>query len=194
MSIEQVIEALLFSAGRPMSVEELASSTGADEGAVRSALKRLAKLYDKRESAIQVTRVGSRYVMQLRTHLLTKVVKAAPTEIPVPVLKTAALIAYYQPIKQSNLQRMVGDKVYEHVKFLVDRYLIVTKEFGHTLLLTTSRRFPEYFGIPTSKREDIRRWIAEKVGIKVEEKKKILEVGGMGEAEVKSEGDGGGRG
>lgn len=183
MNEEQVIEALLFSAGRPLAVEDIISSTGLDEGIVRKALKSLTKSYDKRESAIQITKAGSKYVMQIRPHLLGKVVRSAPTEIPIPVLKTAALIAYYQPIMQSNLQRMVGDKVYEHVRFLADRDLIVAKDYGHTLLLSTSRRFPEYFGIPTTKREDIKRWMAEKVGIKVSVKGKVSETAAVAQGE-----------
>jgi hypothetical protein len=34
--------------------------------------------------------------------------------------------------------------------------------------LSTSSRFPEYFGIKTTKREDIKKWMAEKIGIKVD--------------------------
>lgn len=176
MAQEVMVEAVLFSAGKPVSVEEIAQTVSCGDDAVRACLKRLMDSYEKRGSAIEIAKVGSKYVMQLRPDLAPKAVKIAPAVIPKPILKTAALIAYHQPIRQSTLMTMVGGKVYDHVKYLSDCGLISTKKFAHTLILTTSNRFPEYFGIPTSKRDDIRRWIAQKVGIKFSPKdKKIAE-------------------
>jgi segregation and condensation protein B len=165
---EQVtIEAVLFSVGKPVSVEEIAQAGGLSEDTVRTSLKKLIAGYEKRQTAIEIAKVGSKYTIQLKPDILPRAGKLAPTTIPKQVLKTAALIAYYQPIRQSKLLMMAGNKVYEHVKFLADMGLISAKKYSHTLILTTSKKFPEYFGIPTARREDIKKWIAEKVGIKL---------------------------
>jgi segregation and condensation protein B len=89
-------------------------------------------------------------------------------DIPKRLLKTLALIAYHQPLKQSELLEMVGQKVYDHVKELHKLGLILESPQGQTKILTTSSRFPEYFGIKTTKRDDIKKWMAERVGIKVD--------------------------
>lgn len=164
---ETLVEAVLFSAGKPLSIEEITGGSGISKEDTQIALRKLVVGYQKRDTAIEIVRVGSKYVMQLKPNVLPRAEKLAPATIPKPVLKTAALIAYHQPIQQSKLMVMAGAKVYEHVKFLVDIGLISAKKYSHTFILTTSKRFPEYFGIPTAKREDIKRWIAEKVGIKL---------------------------
>jgi segregation and condensation protein B len=78
-------------------------------------------------------------------------------------LKTLALIAFHQPIKQSNLRRMIGPKVYDHVDELASHRLIYAKKHGSTEMLTTTKLFPEYFGINSTKPEEIREYLAKKV-------------------------------
>jgi len=66
-------------------------------------------------------------------------------------------------VKQSNLRRMAGDKIYDHVDQLSEMHLIHTKKHRNTELITLTRRFPEYFGLDMTKPEDIRSFLAEKV-------------------------------
>jgi segregation and condensation protein B len=164
---EKAVEAALFSAGRPIAIEELCTITNLPHGPVRRAVKRLIKKYRSEKTTLEVSRVGSRYAMQLKTGYAEDAVKVAPCEIPKRFLKTLALIAYHQPIKQSELKGMIGDKVYEHVPELQKYGMVHAKKFGPTKILMTSNRFPEYFGIETSTREGIKEWIANKFGLKV---------------------------
>lgn len=85
----------------------------------------------------------------------------ADAEIPRDVLKTAALIAYHQPILQADLRKMVGEKVYEHVRSLRASRLIHAYPKGRSLQLSTTQRFPEYFGLEVTNREDLRQWMAD---------------------------------
>ena len=84
-------------------------------------------------------------------------------EIPKKLLKTLALIVYHQPIKQSELQNILGPKVYEHVKELHELGLIRTRREGKTKILTTTKRMPEYFGISTTDKEEITKWLIKKL-------------------------------
>ncbi|MGQ9583752.1 MAG: SMC-Scp complex subunit ScpB, partial [Thermoplasmatota archaeon] len=165
---ERVVEAALFSAGRPVSVEEIQESTGLDAETIRRTLKKLIRSSQKRDSAFEVARAGTKYCMQVRKELVPAVSKLAQTDIPRRLLKTLALVAYHQPIKQSALLNMVGPKVYDHVKELHKLGMILESPSGQTKILTTSSRFPEYFGIKTTKREEIKKWMAEIVGIKTD--------------------------
>lgn len=77
---------------------------------------------------------------------------------------------------------MVGERVYDHMHELHERGLVVAREHGQSKMVTTSDRFPEYFGIPETEPERIRTFLAEKLGIKVGPKQeKPSEVAAEGE-------------
>ena len=165
MSDPGVVEAALFSAGKPLAVEEIAQTTALPPEAVRAALAGLAKTYQERGSAIEVARIGDKWTMQIRSEYGEKAQAFAPPELPKDLLKTAALIAYHQPVKQSDLIRMVGSKGYEHVRALQDVGLVNAKPVGQTLELRTSATFPEFFGLPATERDEMRRLLGERAGI-----------------------------
>src|SRR5688500_17713538 len=100
MTPKQVVEAALFSAGKPVSVEEIVSLTFLEPDSVKDALKELAKEYDARETVLEVSKAGAKWAMQVRTMAAEPATKFAPPEIPSKLLKTLALIAYHQPMKQ----------------------------------------------------------------------------------------------
>src|SRR5207237_8425923 len=94
----------------------------------------------------------------------------APPEIDRDILKTVALIAYHQPILQSNLFDMIGSKVYEHTKGLEELGLISRKPSGRSFALATTRYFAEFFGLKSTDREGIRRLMAQKAGVPYKER------------------------
>ena len=159
------IEALLFSAGKPLSVKELEDATSMDKKTIRSELKKLARQYKKRKTAIEVAKIGPNYVIQLKEEYINIASAVMKPNIPKDILKTAALIAYYQPIKQSKLQNMIGSKAYAHIKELKTQGLIITKPKKRTLEITTSSKFPEYFGIDAQTKDEIKKVMAERIGI-----------------------------
>jgi segregation and condensation protein B len=165
---ERVVEAALFSAGRPVSVDELQEATGLEPELIRQTLRKLIRSSKNRDTSLEVTKAGAKYAMQLKAELVPAAAKLAQMDIPRRLLKTLALIAYHQPVKQSTLLDMVGPKIYDHVKDLHKLGMITESPQGQTKLLSTSSRFPEYFGIKTTKREEIKKWMADKIGIKVD--------------------------
>jgi hypothetical protein len=88
-----------------------------------------------------------------------------PVEMGARSVKALTLIAYHQPILQSHLVRMLGDVAYEEVQHLRGMGLVHTEPQGSTLELTTTRRFAEYFGIPSSRPEEIRKYLEGKLGV-----------------------------
>ncbi|OGS49793.1 MAG: hypothetical protein A3K65_04745 [Euryarchaeota archaeon RBG_16_68_12] len=166
MNERGVVEAALFSAGHPVAVEEVAQSTGLAADTVRELLKGLVADYESRGSAIEVAKVGDKWTMQIRMEYSDRAQAFAPPEIAKDLLKTAALIAYHQPILQSELFDMIGSKVYEHTQALESLNLINKKPSGRSFELTTTRYFVEFFGLKETNREGIRRLLAEKAGVK----------------------------
>jgi len=161
-----IVEAALFSAGRPVSIEELAQISQVEPAKVREHLKALMSGYSDRNSAIEVAAVGGKWTMQIRMEYADRAKGFAPPEVERDLLKTVALVAYHQPILQSDLGDMIGSKVYEHVQALTNLNLISKRPSGRSFELTTTRYFVEFFGLKAQDREGIRRLLAEKAGVK----------------------------
>ena len=162
-----IVEAALFSAGKPISVEELAENTGLDRRKVPKALAELQQRYAAAHTSLEIGRAGDKWSMQVRTAYAPSTTKLAPMEIPIKLLKTLALIAYHQPILQSDLKEMVGPKVYDHIGELKELGLIKKRAHERSFHILTSDRFPDYFGIPAADREGIKHFLADKVGLKL---------------------------
>ena len=160
-----LIEAALFSAGEPLSVDEIVSKTQVGEETVEECLEEIEARYAEMRTSFHVVRSGNKWGMVLREAFADESRDLVPPEIPFHVLRTLALIAYHQPLLQSDLQDMVGSKVYSHVGTLVDLGLVSKEREGITYELTTTTAFPEYFGIPSDENERIRNYLAEKVGL-----------------------------
>jgi segregation and condensation protein B len=71
--------------------------------------------------------------------------------MPKAMLKVLALIAYEQPIKQSYIVKIRGNRVYEYLKRLEDMEFIERLEEGHTRIITTTEKFKRYFRINDAK-------------------------------------------
>lgn len=163
---ERLVESVLFSASKPVGIEEIKEASGLSKKKVAEALENLIQTYNverKKETSIEVIKAGDKYTMQVKKKFFDQSVMVAKPEIQSHHLKTLALIAFHQPVKQSNLRRMVGPKVYDHVDELSAMKLIYAKKHGTTEMLTTTKLFPEYFGIDTTKPEEIREFLAKKV-------------------------------
>jgi len=163
---ERLVESVLFSASMPVSINEIKEATGLPKKKVVDAIEGLIQTYNvdrKNETSIEVIKAGDKYTMQVKKRFFDQSVMVAKPEIQSHHLKTLALIAFHQPVKQSNLRRMIGPKVYDHVDELSDMKLVNAKKHGSTEMLTTTKLFPEYFGIDSTKPEEIREFLAKKV-------------------------------
>jgi segregation and condensation protein B len=160
------VEAVLFASGKPLAVKEIADALGLDDyRPVQRAVRTLEQTYGNRQSALEVRRVGDRYALQLQEKYVPTVHSVTPVEMTPRTLRALTLIAYHQPVLQSNLVRMIGDVAYEEVQRLRGIGLVHTEPKGSTLELTTTRRFAEYFGIASTRPEEIRRFLEQKLGV-----------------------------
>jgi len=64
--------------------------------------------------------------------------------------ETLAIIAFKQPIKQSIVIKIRGNKAYDHIKKFVGLNLIKKKKIGHTYDLNLSNDFYDYFNVADS--------------------------------------------
>ena len=155
MKNERIIEAILFAASRPLSIEEIGEAIKVDKKKIKEVIENLKRFY--KDSAIEITEANGKYAMEVKAEYAAYAQKFAPMELRKPLIKTLSLIAYHQPIKQSELKKMVGSNVYEHVKELRKKGFIYTKKEGRTKLITTTQYFYDYFGIEKKDKEAIKR-------------------------------------
>lgn len=154
--LKALIEAALFAAGKPLSLKDLAKLSSISEDVARALADELVRDYSLRESGIEIRAFEDRYVMQVRASLARDVISVAPREIDAPLIRTLAIIAYKQPLKQSVLAEIRGNKSYSHVKELEHLGLISAKKTGRTKVLTTTRGFADYFGLGSDNPEFVR--------------------------------------
>ncbi len=142
-----IVEAALFMAGKPLSVDEIKRITGLKKDAVLSALQELERRYEN--TSLVVRHLGNDvYEMHVREQYLKHVEKLAPEKDFSPgTLKTLALIAYKSPVKQSDVVKVRGNRAYEQIEELVKRGFVTVKPKGHTKELRVTKTLLKYFGL-----------------------------------------------
>jgi segregation and condensation protein B len=163
---KRLVESVLFSASKPVSINQIKESTDLNRNQIKTTLEELIQDYNvtrKNETSMEVIKAGDKYAMQVKKQYAEQSVMISKPEIESNLLKTLTLIAFHQPVKQSNLRRMIGPKAYDHVDELVGHKLINTKKHGATEMLTTTKLFPEYFGINSTNPDEIKTFLMKKV-------------------------------
>ena len=147
-----------------MRVSELSSALGYDEDEMLDSLYSLrSTLKRRRGGALQVAEVGDRWAIEVKPDIASHLPKETKTEIPQKLLKAAALIAYHQPMSQSRLVELLGQKAYDYVRELAQLGMVDRRKDGNTRRLSTTRRFSETFGCPYTDRKKVKKWFREQV-------------------------------
>lgn len=144
------IEAALYSAGRPLSLDELikASGTNSKEKTHRI-VNDLARKTKSTFRAIEIAQLeDGKYVLQLRPEYTPLVRKFAQHPLlPSGALKTLSYIAYEQPVTSKRLVQIRGSQVYPHIKVLEQMQFVEHENLGRLKVYRTTPKFQNYFGI-----------------------------------------------
>ena len=160
-----LIEASLYAAGRPLTIEELANKLEFPKKEVEELLNEVAFDYLERSTALVIAQIGDRYQMQIRPEYTEKVSKFAKGgAIAERYLRTLTIIALKQPILKSTVIKIRGTGAYEHVKYLLDNGFIDAVKKGRTHELTTTDRYADMFGLPKDKTE-LKRAMVKQLGV-----------------------------
>lgn len=158
-----LIEASLFTSSEPVSMDDLHESTGLEPALVKLYLKKLMTTYSRRDTSLEIIKAGRKYSLRVKEPYVEEISALASPEVNPKLLKTAALIAYHQPMRQSELVEMYGSKIYDHVKELKTLGLVRTRKEGSTKVLTTTHKFSETFGISSVSKKKVKGHVKEKV-------------------------------
>ena len=164
LALETLLEATMFGSGKSLSIKELSEALGYEEEEIAEALTSLqTTLKRRRGGALRIVEIGGKWAMEVRSDVADHLPKETKTEMPKKLLKAAALIAYHQPMPQSRLVDLLGQKAYDYVRELSQYGMIMRRRDGNTRRLTTTRRFSEAFGCPHTDLRKVRKWFREQV-------------------------------
>jgi segregation and condensation protein B len=184
----KVLEAVFFISGRFLSMQELISLSDLNPIIIRDLIERLKDKYNKEESALEIVEKNGLWKMDVRQEYSNIINKMATgsSEFSKAEQETLAIIAYKQPIKQSVIIKIRGNKAYDHIKKLSDLELIKKKRTGHTHELSLSEDFYDYFSVAEGDKGNFA-GMREDIDKKIEEAEKEVEkdeAEGISEIEV----------
>jgi segregation and condensation protein B len=144
------IESALYSAGRPLSVEDLIRASGTESRPKTLAL--LDSIIKKTKNAFKSIEIvilpDGNYVFQLKPEYSSSVRRYASKPIlSKATQKTLSYIAFEQPVSSKQLLEIRGSGVYVHLKELRQLNFIENQNIGRMKIYSTTEKFQKYFGI-----------------------------------------------
>src|SRR6476646_6201540 len=168
MTLDKIIEALLFSAQRPLSTREIATAIkGAEdettpnefshvrEAEVAAALEQLKIEYIEQQRAFQLIEKAEGWQLATDPQYAQWVRELFPAPKPArlsaPALETLAIIAYRQPITRADVEAVRGVNIDGVLQTLMERGLVKiagrAEIPGRPLLYETTQFFLDHFGL-----------------------------------------------
>jgi segregation and condensation protein B len=153
MNIVDSLEALLFIADAPATIESLAIALGLTEGQVAQGIEVLeARLEDK--GSLKLTKIAGGYQLCTKpeyAELIARFLKPQGHKLGRGLMEVLAIIAYKQPITMAEIDQIRGVQSDYGCRVLVERRLV--KEVGRKqtpgrpILLGTTREFLHQFNL-----------------------------------------------
>ena len=150
-----IIEAILFVAGEPVGIGDVAAALGLTELETIQTVEEMQRQYDLERRGVTLRRYGDHLRMETRQEyapyverLLQPVQRQSLTQT---AMETLAVIAYRQPATKGEVEQVRGVKCDYSVQSLLHKGLIREagrkEALGRPILYATTDRFLEHFGI-----------------------------------------------
>jgi len=153
--IKSIIEAILFVAGEPVAVSDLAHVLDLTVSELEPVLESLRDEYDIDERGLKLNRFGGSVQLSTRAEyapfierLLQPVQKQSLSQT---AMETLAIIAYRQPVTKGEIEAIRGVKCDYSIQSLAAKGLIEEagrrETLGRPTLYRTTEKFLVHFGI-----------------------------------------------
>jgi segregation and condensation protein B len=151
--MDRLVEALLFVADGPVSLEDLARALDKDLEATVQAVKRLSEATAQR--GVRIVHAGSRVQMVTMPEagpIIERFLGLTPSgKLSAAALETLAIIAYRQPITRAQVDALRGVSSDGVIRSLLAKSLIAPtgrlEQVGRPVLFGTTFDFLQYFGV-----------------------------------------------
>ncbi len=145
----KTLEAIFFVSGRFLNMSEIVTLSDLNPIIVKELIEKIQEKYEKSDSAIEIIEKNGMWKMDVKpeySYIINKLATGS-SEFTKAEQETLAIIAFKQPIKQSVVIKIRGNKAYDHIKKFSELDLIKKKKMGHTNELSLSDDFYDYFGV-----------------------------------------------
>ena len=144
------VEAILFAVGKEITTERLASLCSLEVKEVNKVVKTLINEYDQKENALKIEKREQGWKLTVKDEFIPLVTNlVSSTELEGALMETLAVVAWKYPIVQSEIVRLRGSGAYEHMRELVEQGFIEKERFGRTYKVKLTKKFFEYFDLPS---------------------------------------------
>lgn len=150
--ITKAVEALLFVAGEPLTVKDLADYTGSDESTVESVLNDLRAFYSNRGFYLAEIAGGYQFMTAMEMYpYVERLYRPKAQNLSRAAMETLAVIAYCQPVTRGDIEHIRGVNADGIVANLLEKGLI--DEIGRKdtpgkpVLYGTNRKFLQLLGL-----------------------------------------------
>jgi segregation and condensation protein B len=150
------LEAIIYAADEPATIDQLASALGDEKLAVQASLDELVSGYAAEDHGIEIREVAGGFKLYTKPQqhdVVRRFIKSLrpPLRLTMPALETLAVISYKQPVTGPEIGEIRGVNTSGVLKTLLDKRLITTagrKEvIGRPILYRTSKEFLMRFGL-----------------------------------------------
>lgn len=150
------LEAIIYAADDPATLDQLAGALGEEKLAVQSSLDELVASYAVEGRGIEIREVAGGFKLYTKPEqhdVVRRFIKnlRPPLRLTMPALETLAVISYKQPVTGPEIGEIRGVNTSGVLKTLLDKRLITTagrKEvIGRPILYRTSKEFLMRFGL-----------------------------------------------
>jgi segregation and condensation protein B len=150
------LEAIIYAADEPATIDQLATALGDEKLAVQSSLDELVASYASENRGIEIREVAGGFKLYTKPQhheVVRRFIKSLrpPLRLTMPALETLAVISYKQPVTGPEIGEIRGVNTSGVLKTLLDKRLINTagrKEvIGRPILYRTSKEFLMRFGL-----------------------------------------------
>ncbi len=141
------VEAILFGSNTPLSLREIASLLHLTSQECSKYLRGLIKDYSRRETSLEIRKIGNRYRIELKKEFVQYVYPVAEKEFSQSDLKALGLIFKSGGLSRTQMRENFGERYNEIITKLKDRKLISAKKVGRAEVFRITSNFFKYFGV-----------------------------------------------
>lgn len=148
------LEAVLFAAGEPLSVAEIAAIMQLEKPQVWELLGNLSQVYEDEGRGLMLREVGGGYQLVTKPEhyrMLSSMGKKKEIKLTNAAMETLAIVAFKQPVTRAEMEAIRGVKVDGVVNTLLELDLVAEagrkKTLGNPILYATTDKFLNVFGL-----------------------------------------------
>jgi segregation and condensation protein B len=154
VNLVAALECVLFVAGEPLPLAEMARALQCDATTAEETLRELQLRLGEQRSGLQVVSIAGGYQLATRqdyAEVVARLLARGSNKLSRAALETLAIIAYRQPVTQPEIEAVRGVAVGGVLKNLVEKKLVGEagrkQTVGRPILYATTPEFLHYFAI-----------------------------------------------